>query len=269
MRNGRATITGSIFLTALIVGGCTPPAKNPKAGPAPLQRANAALAAKDYPAVITAADEQIASPENTAKSRAQAFYLKGRAVESRPKAVPSAANADLAAARALYEQALAQKPPEPEESKIRSALANVAYFQDDFTTALGNWNAATKNLPTQEDRAWAMYRIGLCQQRLGRFDQANNTFEQVQRTYPGSEQARRAKEHAGSTSFRVQVATFAKAEPADQVIQKLRARGLTPAKQADLQGRNVVVVPNLPTYQAAKEARAKVLHDFPDALILP
>jgi tetratricopeptide (TPR) repeat protein len=253
----------------LVIGGCTPPAKNPKAGPAPLQRANTALAAKDYAAVTAAADEQIAAKENTSKSLAQAYYLKGRAVESRPKPVPSAASADLAAARALYEQALAQKPPEPEESKIRSALANVAYFQDDYTTALGNWNAAAKNLPTQEDRAWAMYRIGLSQQRLGRFDQANNTFEQVQRTYPNSEQARRAAERAGNKAFRVQVATFATPTPADQVIQKLRARGLSPTRQSDLQGRSVVVIPELPTYQAAKDVRAKVVSDFPDALILP
>jgi tetratricopeptide (TPR) repeat protein len=269
MRNARTTITGGFILTGLVLGGCTPPDKKATNGGPPLRRATAALAAKDYPAVVRAADEQVAAQGNSPKSLAQAYYLKGQAIEARPKATPSAATSDLAAARTLYEQALAQKPAEAMEATLRSAIANVAYFQDDFVTALGNWNAAAKNLPDPDSRAWAMYRIGLCQQRLGRFDQANKTFEQVQRTYPKTEQARRAKEHAGTNAFRVQVATLGRPEAIERLVRDLRAKGLATSKRTDMQGRTVVAIPDLPSYQAAKEARAKVLGDYPDALILP
>jgi tetratricopeptide (TPR) repeat protein len=289
MRNQRAAITGVLFSTLVIAtagGGCTSATDKPAgssgknamptqgaSGTTPvtgaLRRADTALAARDYAGTIAAAEEQLAAVGNTPRSRAQALYYKGRAVEGRPKASPAESTADLAQARSLYEQALAAGAVESDEAVIRASLANVAYFQDDFTTARGNWMAAQKLLPDQDSRGWALYRIGLCEQRLGRFAEADRTFEQVQRNYPGTEQARRAKEHQGATSFRVQIATFTKPETADRLVAELKGKGLTGVKQTDTQGRTVVLLTGYATYPAAKAAREQVAGDYPDAIVLP
>lgn len=292
MRNKRTAISGALFstlVTLALTGGCTAGTDKPggsdgkssvkgsvaksATGTTPvtnaLRRADAALASENFTGAIAAADEQLAAPGNTPKARAQALYYKGRAIEDRTKASPAIMTADLVGARSLYEQALAAGAVEPDASIIRSSLANVAYFQDDFTTARGNWMAAQKTLPDKDSRAWAMYRVGLCEQRLGRFAEADKTFEQVTRNYAGTEQAKRAKEHQGAMSFRVQIATFTKVEVADKLIGELKAKGLTGVKQPDVQGRTVVLLNGFPTYAAAKAAREKVAGDYPDALVLP
>ena len=283
MRNQRLAITGAVFSTllAISVGGCTPPKDTNQKGkkeaitssptkPATgaLQRADAALRVGDFQTVITAADEQLKA-SNTAKSKAQALYYKGRAIEGRSKSSPATTVSDLSQAKSLYEQALAAGAYDPDASIIRASLANVAYFQEDFTAARGHWMAAQKTLPDKESRAWALYRIGLCEQRLGRFGEADKTFAQVQRSYPGTEQARRAREHQGTTSFRVQIATFSRADTADKLLEQLKTKGLRGVKQADPAGRLVVVMTGFANYQAAKVARDQVAGDFPDAMILP
>jgi len=283
MRNKRTTITGAIFSTLLAVsiGGCTTPNESNSTGKSAgttsatvtpqtgaLRRADAALKVGDFPKVITAADEQLKA-SNTSKSKAQALYYKGRAIEGRSKSSPATTVSDLSQARSLYEQALATGTNEPDASVIRASLANVAYFQEDFTTARGHWLAAQKNLPDKDSRAWALYRVGLCEQRLGRFGEADKTFGQVQRSYPDSEQARRAREHQGTTSFRVQVATFSRSDTADKLVEQLKTKGLRGLKQSDPAGRLVVLLTGYPTYQAAKAAREQIAGDFPDAMVLP
>lgn len=270
MRNMRSAITGSVIFIflATALAGCTPPEKKP-APPGALRRADAALAARDYDGTIMAADQQLSSRDNTNKSRIQAYYYKARALVARPKPTTAANEADLKEARLLLESALALKPDSQDEPNIRADLANTVYFQDDFVTALSNWSAAYEKTKKPDTRAWILYRIGLSEQRLGRFDQADHTFEKVQRNHPNTEQAKRAKEHQGARSFSVQVGTFNKPEVADKLVKWLEGKGLKPTTKTDMQGRHVVSVADLPTYDAAKGVRAQVTGDYPDALIFP
>lgn len=268
MRNLQVTITGVLFSTLVLIGiGCTPPKQDE--GPGTIERAKTAFEAKDYETTIRLADEQLTGPANTRKSRIQSYYLKGRAIESRDKPNQSAVASDLAAARSMYERALNENPEEPERATIRSSLANVAYFQDDFIIAMSNWNSALEVLKNPATRSWIEYRLGLSQQRLGRFQQADLTFERVQRNYPGTEPAKRAKEHQGTKSFSVQVGAFNKPEVADELVTMLQKKGLKPTKRTDLQGKHAVVLTDYPTYDAAKKARLLVTGDYPEALILP
>ena len=62
---------------------------------------------------------------------------------------------------------------------------------------LEQWSQAYPHLTDPDQRVWALYRIGLCEQRLGRFEHADATFAQVQKQYPGTVPAARAREKQG------------------------------------------------------------------------
>jgi tetratricopeptide (TPR) repeat protein len=265
MRYTPAAMTGSLIFLVFCAAGC--PQENQ--GPSLLNRANTALEDHDYATAARAADEQLAAPDNSSHSRFQAYFLKGRAVEARPKSSVAQVTTDLAEARSDYEKALAENPTEPDLSQVRSALANVAFFQDDYLTAKGNWGAVSASAMDTDSRAWVLYRVGLCQQRLGRFDEADRTFQRVQRSYPDTEQAKRAEEHIGVRSFAVQVATMSQKSTADKLVDMLAKQGLKAAVTPDSKGRFVVSIPNLNSYSLAKQVRTQVAADYPDAMINP
>lgn len=234
-----------------------------------LNEGYAALEQQQYDQAIGKADEYL-SQQPAGPGSAEALYLRGRAFEQRTAANEQDAQVNLQNARTAYIQALEQKPSAKLEAYIRTSLANVAYFQDDYNTALQQWSAAYNELSGQPDvQAWVLYRIGLCQQRTSQFEQADRTFAAVQERYPSSIPAQRAREHAGARSFYVQLATFSSPSGADQVSAQLKRQGITPLRSIDAKGRHVIRVGPAQTYAQAQALRSRFLSQFPDALIVP
>src|SRR5690606_24848623 len=151
----------------------------------------------------------------------------GRAYEEMPAADDAEAARNLAAARRAYVQALQLDPPQALAGRIRTGVANVAYFQEDYTTALQQWSAAYQQTDLEDQKPWILYRIGLANQRLGRFEEADRIFAQVQQQYPNTEPARRAREHQGHRAFHVQVGVFTQPTLATRLIEELRRGGFT------------------------------------------
>ena len=227
-----------------------------------------AFNSQQYDDAIARADTQLAK-DPRGKGSAEALYLRGRALEQRAKNHPTDARNDLAAARQAYVDALAQKPASQLDAYIRTSLANVAYWQDDFTTAQQQWTAAYGKLGTPDTDPFILYRIGLCQQRLGQFDDADKTFAAVVERYPQTEAADRAKSHSGFRAFTVQLATFADAKGAERAESDLRREGVAAARVVDPRGRHVLSVGPVPTYAAAQQLRTRFTARYPDALIVP
>ena len=200
----------------------------------------------------------------------EAAYLRGRAIEQRPKKDAAAAAADWTEARRTYQHALTLTPAPALAAHIHASLANLAYFSDDYTTALGEFSAALPGLADADVRAWASYRMGLCYQRLGRFKEADQVFVQVQRDFPDTTPARRAASMHGAREFHVQVGTYQAAASADLVMASLRSQGM-PARRIERPGTrlNVVLAGPYRTYPEAQAARKRVLGAYPDALIVP
>ena len=124
-------------------------------------------------------------------------------------------------------------------------------------------------LDKPETKSWVLYRIGLCQQRLGRFADADKTFAAVQQGYPNSVPAQRAAERQGARSFYVQVGTFSSPAGADKTVAALRAQGTMPEKTVDAKGRHIVRVGPLASFQQAQSVKQRLAGSYPDAMIIP
>ncbi len=256
---------GLLFLSLTIgVAGCA----SDQVTQRKLQDSQQALEGKRFDSAIASADAVIAK-QATGADAAAAYYLKGRAIEQREKANPSISTADLDLAKVNYNRALQMAPPKKLEGYIRTSLANVDYFQDNFSAAFEGWSKAYDLMSEPEIKAWSLYRIGLCQQRLGRFDQADKTFKQVQNLFPNTEQATRSRERHGVRGFQVQLATFNNSKNADNAIAELKQQGVSATKSNDVRGLTILRVGPVPTYAEAKRLKERFAGKYADAIILP
>lgn len=227
----------------------------------------AAVDQQQYDLALQKADRYL--QENpTGSNSAEAMYLRGRALEQRPKPNDATANSDLRQARAAYEQALGLSPAPKTQSYIQAALGNVCYWLGDYVQAERNWEAAYNSLQEGELKAWVLYRIGLCQQRQGNWTAADRTFGLVRQQWPGSVQAQRSAAHQGWRNFSVQVAAFQSPASADKMVHELRLQGFSASRQSkgNLQ---VVIVGPASNYSQALALRAKLLREHRDAMIVP
>ena len=205
---------------------------------------------------------------------AEAHYLRGRVLEERAtqaanKGDITSAKASLQAARDAYNSALNAKPAPNVEGNTRAGIANVAYFQEDYTTAITQWTAANDKIAEPQTKAWVLYRVGLSQQRSGRFLDADRTFAAVQQQFPGTEPARRAAAHQGARGFHVQVGVFGAPANADGTLTDLRKEGVIGLIVADSAGRHIVRVGPVPTYEQAKVLKSRLAGKYPDSIIIP
>lgn len=223
-----------------------------------------------YDEAIQAA-ERVLAEDSTGPGSAEALYLQGRVHEQKARDASGGADArrHLREAQGLYMRALSTKPPQPLEAYARAGLANVSYFLEDYAAAAREWAAAYPQITEPDAKAWAAYRAGLSEQRRGDFDAADQHFAEVQHLFPGSEQARRAAAHQGARAFTVQVGLFTTAANAQNAVAGLKSRGFSPVRTTDPQGRTVIGVGPISTYQQAKSMRDRLIGQYPGATIVP
>ena len=253
---------------ALIAGGCIDQATAAQQNQQ-LMAGYSALNSGQPDAAMMDAENYLAS-NPSGSSAAEAWYLKGRAFEARPKADPDQARENLASARTCYETALTLHPVRKTEGFIRAALSNVAFYQDDYLTALDQATQAYSLVGDNRDlQSVLLYRMGVSQQRLGRFTDADHTFDLVQERYPTSPLAERARAREGMRQFFVQLATFDTGAGADQAIAALRGSGLTLTKATDSNGHTRLDAGPFDSYDTAKDVRSRYVGQYPKALIVP
>lgn len=235
-----------------------------------LNQAYAAFEAKQYDAAMAGADRVLVGNRDGAGAP-EAHYLRGRVFEERAIQAtdPIAAKTSLVYARTAYNAALAGHATPELEGRVHAGIANVAYFQDDYATAIAEYSVAFNKLTDPSSKAWALYRVALSQQRFGNFDEADQSFAKVQQGFPGSEPAKRAAQHQGARGFQVQIGTYATPANAQSAVAALRAEGVIGTQQADPAGRQVVRVGPVPTYDQARALKSRLAAKYPDALIIP
>jgi TolA-binding protein len=235
-----------------------------------LNQAYAAFEAKQYDAAMSGADRVLVGNRDGAGA-AEAHYLRGRVFEERAiqASDPVAAKTSLVYARTAYNAALAGHATPELEGRVHAGIANVAYFQDDYATAIAEYSVAFNKLTDPSSKAWALYRVALSQQRFGNFDEADQSFAKVQQGFPSSEPAKRAAQHQGARGFQVQIGTYATPANAQNAVAALRAEGVIGTQQTDPAGRQVVRVGPVPTYDQARALKGRLAAKYPDALIIP
>lgn len=281
MRNASGREASRLFAMTLFLGsvftvGCGPKEDVAAGGGtasrrAELARGYQAFEQRRYDDAIAAA-ERVLSEDSTGPGSAEALYLQGRVHEQKardPGSSDDAARRHLREAQGLYMRALSTSPPQPLEAHARAGLANASYFLEDYATAAREWAAAYPHITDVDAKAWVGYRAGLSEQRRGNFSAADKHFANVQHIFPGSEQARRAAAHLGAKAFHVQVGIFATSANAQNAVARLKAQGFSPVRSTDLQGRHVIGVGPIPTYQQAKAMRDRLIGQYPGASIVP
>lgn len=263
MRRNRRWSGIALVLCLLGIGGCGAPTGGS------MEAAQQAFDRRDFHEAVRQTEQYLRAGGHDNAKAAAALYLQGRAYEEMPAADDAEAARNLAAARRAYVQALQLDPPQALAGRIRTGVANVAYFQEDYTTALQQWSAAYQQTDLEDQKPWILYRIGLANQRLGRFEEADRIFAQVQQQYPNTEPARRAREHQGHRAFHVQVGVFTQPTLATRLIEELRRGGYTASQTVDSRGRHVVLVGPSPTWAQARQLRDRLKAHYPDALIVP
>jgi tetratricopeptide (TPR) repeat protein len=263
----------SLFLTtlaaALYLTGCAA-TNQPKEESLQAAYRELAIPTPNHAAMIAAADAYLAA-QPSAPDAAHALYLRGRALEEKAQRDPASPQKDLADAFAFYTQAMTKNPRPALEGLIHAGLGNTLYFQDRYAHAANELAAATQTLERDNDKAWALYRIGLCHQRLGQWETADATFAAVQQAYPSTEQARRAAEHHGARAYYVQVAAYQNPTTADTTVTDLKKQGLPAQRFAEQGGQNLqlVRVGPFPTYDSAHQTRQRVWSKYQTATVIP
>jgi len=252
-----------IVALGLSAAGCHDPSE------AGLDQGYAALEQSRYDEAVAAADRYLREKPQ-GRGAAEAMYLRGRAIEQRVKRDDAEVAANLRQAKAQYLQALELSPSKGLEAYIHTSLGNVCYWLGDFGGAASYWKEAYQRLDRGDLKGWVLYRIGLCQQRLGKWMDADGTFAMVQREFAGSEAAERAQSRRGYRGFYVQVAAFASSGSADKLAKELRGKGFLAVVQERPERKLYVVLCGpVQTYGEALGVKGRLSSQFKDALIVP
>lgn len=218
-----------------------------------------ALSAQQYDLAIRDANAVVAMGDPGYLSRAN--YLRGRAIEATATTAP-----DLERARQAYALALTQHPSRSLEAQLHGHLGNVAFYQDDYATALQQFTLANGELQPPDEKV--LYLIGVCQQRLNRFADADRTFQQVQQQYPNTEPAAWARTLAGARGFYVQVGAFSNEADAQRAADAVIAVGAIPARTThnDL---TIIRTVDVRSWESAMQLRMRLMGKYPDAEVKP
>jgi len=237
-----------------------------------LESGNAQLEDKQFDQALTSANQVILSDEHLEPvALATALYLRGRVYEDRPKNDTAAAARDIQLARDDYLKALQNNPDRLLEGRLHAGIANVAFNQDDYLTALNEWKNAGGMLEKPEDQALTLFKIGRTNQRLGRWADADQAFISVQQQVPGTALAKRAAQLQGARKFYVRVATFRSANDADLAVGNLRGHGLAAARTGDVATPQLQIlrIGPLDNYRQAMSMKRQAAAFYPDAIIEP
>jgi tetratricopeptide (TPR) repeat protein len=257
----RNTLLAAILVLLL---GC----ESPNNAKQTLDAGYKSLDAREFDEAMARADQQLQeSPSGT--GAAEALYLKGRALEQKTASSPQEGRQQMMDARDAYREALGMHPGPRLEARLHAGIANASYFTDDYTTAQTEWTTAYPGFEDAAVKSFMLYRVGLCQQRLGQFAQADQTFAQVEQQYPGTDAAKRARDHTGFKSFTVQLGTYASSGTADAEISKLRKQGVIPGKSVNASGNTVISLPPVSNYSQAMDLKNRFVATYPNAMVLP
>ena len=215
---------------------------------------------------IREADAVISS--NDTPALAEAYYIRGYAIEIRPKADNAAAAHDFSMARESYSHGLTCNPRPAIAGRLHVQLGNVCYYQEDYSAAVPELTAAYNILDSSQPKDLILYHIGICEQRLGRFDDADRTFQRVQQEYPNCAYAAPAKAHQGIRGFYVQLGAYSQSRDIDNAARAVASAGSAPLKTTE-KGLTVIRTADVPSYGQAQQLRERLAAQYPDARVMP
>jgi tetratricopeptide (TPR) repeat protein len=246
----------------LILAAC---ADNPQSQQQ-LEAGNQAIQSQQFDSAIRDADSVIAAGDPA--DLAEAYYLRGYAIENRPKADTPSALRDLALARESYVSGLSHDPQPSIAVRLHAQLGNVTFYQQDYSTALREFAAASAADDDPQNKPLILYHMGICEQRLGRFGDADQTFQSVQQNYPASEFVPYARSREGIRGFYVQVGAYSQPSDIQKAASAVAAAGSAPMKTND-RGLTAIRTSDVQSYAEAQQLKDRLASRYPDARVMP
>lgn len=258
---GRRAVCACILSVAGVLAGCD---AVPPAGRQMLLSANDAYARGEYNAGERAAAEFLKTfPSSSAVG--EAYYLRGMCLIEMKQREAGRASLTAGAAKASRED---------QRATCQTALANLAYEDGDMNAALAGYATAIPYLPERPPTDEALYRYGVCLQRLGRWGEARRIFSRLLDQFPGSRMAGAARSRFAwrHDSFAIQCGTFLRVDEANQAADVLKDKGLSAAVEyVELDGLAAwrVLVGEYATYEKAQGDLTRVRLIVSQATIVP
>lgn len=230
MRNPRLLIFVGLGLVGLLSACNEPDARIA----AQLAAGEQAYRNKQYPSAVRSLSA-VADQSKNAKQVGRALYVRGMvraATNDRLKAY-----SDLGRAAEIGGPDIAWR--------ARSVLGVMQFEDQSWSGAARTLQAAIDDAPDAPPKDALLYRLGLCRERCGAWNDALDAFAQIARKFPSGVYAPLAKRRLTlrPTNFAVQCGVFAQPASADRMIADLRRSGFEAyARREERGGQTIRVV---------------------------
>lgn len=153
-------------------------------------------------------------------------------------------------------------------------LGSLQFDDGDWSGAVESLSAGRSRMPSAPPRDVVLYRIGLCQERLGRWDESRTTFAELVSAFPSSPQAAGARRRLELSPryFSIQCGVFREQKNAEGQQLQLRRQNLPAVVRSEQRdGKSVFVVLSgeYASYEEAKRRLPEVQKAAPDAVLWP
>lgn len=259
----QARISRFFFVAVLSLGlsGCNQPAP-PR--PALLQEGRIAFERQDY----RRAEErltQFLKETRDPSATADALYIRGMSRAKLERRAEAYGDLRQAVARA----------GDVEVKWRANLMLGTLYYED------GNWAAAaqalisaTANMPAVPPQDTALYRLGLCHERLGRWTEARYAYQKIVNQFSSGKLAQDARRRldANANAYSIQCGAFGKPENANSRAADLQRKGFAASVRRETRGGgalHVVYVGRYANYDEAQRQLGLVRQHVPDAVLWP
>ena len=216
----------------------------------------------------TAADNmtQFLASASSKPEAARAYYVRG--LSNAQLARRAQAYADL---RALLN---VEKADADLVWRAYVTLGTLLYEDGEWDSAYHSFENAARRMPNMEPRDVVLFRMGVCLERLGRWAEAREPYQELVQAFPNSNQAMAARRRLSLdvNYFAIQVGLFQEQRNAEIHAGNLKKSNLSPyIRREQRDGRNVFVVlaGKFDSYAEAQRQLATVKSVVADAVIWP
>jgi tol-pal system protein YbgF len=98
-----------------------------------------------------------------------------------------------------YRDVLVRFPDAGVADRAQYGVGECLFAQSAFDSAAAAYQAVGERWPKSDRAAASLYRLGLCQERLGRVSDAKKTFEELVRRFPTAAETGLARDRLGAT----------------------------------------------------------------------
>lgn len=153
-------------------------------------------------------------------------------------------------------------------------LATLQFEDKQWPSAARSMSAALSRMPASEPADDALFRLGICYERIGQWSDARAQFAELVRRYPSSRLAKDARRRIAlnARTFAVQVGAFSGNKNAESLADSLAKRGFAAyvrRESRDTGMMYVVMVGQYSTYEEAERSLTSVRSLIPGAVIWP